>query len=63
MNIKTEYVNPPIPDRRWDWRAWIEGEEDGLEGWGRSEEAAILDLKETYDLYDWSIFNAPDART
>ena len=31
MNIKTEYVNPPIPDRRWDWRAWIEGEEDGLE--------------------------------
>jgi hypothetical protein len=36
----------PIPDRRWDWYAYLEGsdEETGLRGWGRTEQEAINDL-------------------
>jgi hypothetical protein len=38
-------VYPPIPDRRWDWCAWHDGdEEDGHCGWGTTPEQAIADL-------------------
>ena len=45
LNIKTEFVNPPIPDRSHDWAAWYdEYEEEGC-GFGKTEEEAIEDLK------------------
>jgi hypothetical protein len=46
MNIKTSYIDPPIPYRHWDWVACIDGqEEDGINGYGRTEAEAIQDLK------------------
>lgn len=44
--IITAFVHPPIPDRNSDWCAYYDGDEDGQRGWGLSEEAAVLDLKE-----------------
>jgi hypothetical protein len=44
--IKTSFVYPPIPLRDYDWCATFEGHEPGgLIGYGRTEEAAIADLK------------------
>lgn len=43
--IITEYVYPPIPDRRWDWRATREGWDLGEPiGEGPTKQAAIDDL-------------------
>jgi hypothetical protein len=45
MNIKTEYVYPPIPVRDLDWQACVEGWEPGDPiGVGATEKAAIADL-------------------
>ena len=45
--IITIHAYPPIPIRDWDWCAYREGrEEDGNYGWGRTEGAAIEDLKQ-----------------
>lgn len=45
--ISTEFINPPIPPRKFDWRAWFEGtEEVGPFGYGTTEQAAIADLQE-----------------
>lgn len=36
---------PPIPDRRSDWCAYPDGEEEnGRYGWGRTEDEAVADL-------------------
>ncbi len=43
--IVTEYVYPPIPIRKFDWRAWFEDEPEGLIGWGSTEKLAIKDLE------------------
>lgn len=45
--IKTAHNYPPIPVRHMDWAAWYddEGEEAGNYGYGRTEEAAIYDLR------------------
>lgn len=43
--IITTHVYPPIPDRRNDWSAHFDGEEEGLAGWGRTEAEAVEDLK------------------
>ena len=51
MKIVTNFVYPPIPDRRFDWSAVTE-DYDGAEdahcpvGWGRTEAEAIADLLE-----------------
>lgn len=43
--IKTECIAPPVPDRRFDWQAWEDGhEEQGLYGYGRTEQEAVADL-------------------
>jgi hypothetical protein len=40
---------PPIPDRRFDWRAYIDGdEESGKYGYGQTEAEAIADFAETW---------------
>jgi predicted RNase H-like HicB family nuclease len=47
MNIKTEYYPKPIPDRRFDWDAWvIDADEDSPIGHGETKEDAIEDLKQ-----------------
>ena len=50
MNIKTEYVFPPIPYRGSDWVAYLADEDYDPEhhlpvGWGATEQEAIEDLK------------------
>lgn len=47
--IVTTHVYPPIPERGWDWCAHFEGddpdpERNRVEGWGKTEFAAIKDL-------------------
>lgn len=44
--IKTEYIFPSIPIRWKDWLAYYDGQEEGPQGWGRTEQEAIKDLKE-----------------
>lgn len=49
MKISTEYVYPPIPDRRFDWCATDDDTYDGAGspiGWGSTEQEAIADLLE-----------------
>jgi hypothetical protein len=41
MNILTAYTHPPIPDRRFDWAAWVKGEEETLSARGPTEQEAI----------------------
>lgn len=49
--IVTSFVYPPIPRRDHDWCAHYEGEEEkGGYGWGRTEQEAIDDLIDNYDL-------------
>lgn len=44
--IVTSHVCPPIPWRNFDWCAYEDGhEEDGLRGWGATEQEAIEDLQ------------------
>ena len=53
MKIRTENICPPIPDRRHDWTAWVDGkEEDGPYGYGPTEQDAINDLKEHLELIE-----------
>jgi len=44
--IITDFVYPPIPDRRTDWCAYRDGDEEteSAYGWGATEEEAIADL-------------------
>ena len=43
INVVCEY--PPIPDRRFDWCAYFDGEEEtGRYGWGETAEAALRAL-------------------
>jgi len=48
----THHVFPPIPIRTSDWCAYYDdiGPEDGPCGWGATEEDAIRDLKENFDV-------------
>lgn len=48
--IVTRFINPAIPDRRCDWVAYREGQEEKLDyGYGRTEREAILDLLDNED--------------
>ena len=45
--LRTEYVRPPIPTNRFDWMAFIDGdEEEGPTGRGPTELEAVKDLCE-----------------
>jgi len=45
IEIKTEYVYPPIPTRSFDWAAYLDGYEPGaVYGQGPSKEIAVADL-------------------
>lgn len=48
LRIRTELVKPPIPTHRYDWAAWIDGEEESnIQGRGATESDAIAELLET----------------
>ena len=59
-NIKTQYVNPPIPSRSFDWMAWDDNTYDGAPdsitrnqiGHGQTEQAAIADLMEHFEQHE-----------
>ncbi len=43
--VITSHIFPPIPDRRYDWCAYHDGEEEtGHYGYGRTEQEALDDL-------------------
>ena len=45
FKIVVNYIYPPIPDRRHDWCAYVDGwEEDGPYGWGATKFSALMDL-------------------
>lgn len=45
-DIVLRQVFPPIPDRRFDWAAWHDGEEEeNHSGWGATPEEALADLE------------------
>ena len=46
--VKTQFINPPIPIRSFDWIAWFDGEEDSsFTGHGKTEEEAKNNLKDS----------------
>lgn len=48
-HIVTSCQFPPIPDRRFDWCAHFDGdEESGVYGYGATEAEAIADFVENY---------------
>ena len=45
LDITTEYIHPPIPNRNFDWLAALgDGGPDCVTGQGSTEREAILDL-------------------
>lgn len=49
-DVVTQYICPPIPDRRWDWCAYRKGEEEsGNYGWGRTAQEAVEELEAMYE--------------
>ena len=45
MKIITQQINPPIPQTQFDWCAVFDSYEPGdPQGWGESEDQAIVDL-------------------
>jgi hypothetical protein len=46
--FRFKYEFPPIPDRRFDWYAWRnrDDDENTIRGWGPSKEEALKDLLE-----------------
>jgi hypothetical protein len=48
--IVTTFVYPPIPDRRFDYSARYDGDDEGPCGWGRTEQEAINDLLDNFPI-------------
>ena len=47
MKIITQQINPPIPLTNWDWCAVFDNYDEGdLQGFGETEDKAIVDLME-----------------
>lgn len=43
--VKTNFIYPPIPIRKFDWIAWFDGyEETKIAGYGETEAEAVSDL-------------------
>jgi hypothetical protein len=52
--ILTSFIRPPIPIRGFDWVAWIDGEEEGHRGHGKTEKEAIEELQNLQAQFDES---------
>ena len=69
--VKTEFWAKPMPDRRCDWAAWVDGHEELCTAYGPTEEAALaelaMDLEDLRDRPDLAALvrehmrSAPDA--
>ena len=47
MKVITEYIRPPVPSTKYDWTAYIDGEEEsGPTGYGPTEAEALRDLSQ-----------------
>lgn len=46
--IVTSHIYPPIPIRDYDWMAWFDENEEGPQGFGRTETEAKADLLDNY---------------
>lgn len=59
--IVTVHEYPPIPDRRFDWIAHYEGDEEhGPRGYGATEAEAIADLSNNWcEGIDFILFGEP----
>ncbi|WP_300396353.1 hypothetical protein [Henriciella sp.] len=60
QKLALEYLNPPIPDRRFDWGAFIEGDEErGYLGFGGTPTEAVAEaLANDPDFFheeDWTV--------
>ena len=54
LKIITQFINPPIPIRGKDWRAYIDGDEETRRyGEGPTEYEAVSDLLEQYGDCYW----------
>lgn len=50
-DVRTSFVEPPIPTNAFDWQAWLDGAEESIPfGTGSTEAKAIADLKEIIEL-------------
>lgn len=45
-SVITKCEPPPIPVRRFDWHAYIDGQEEGPTGYGHTELEAVTELAE-----------------
>lgn len=60
LRIRTNMDNPPIPTRRYDWAAWIDGEEESnIQGRGETESDAVAELLQT--LEEQSLYAQPTS--
>lgn len=46
MRILISCLYPPIPIRTCDYCAWVDGNEEGIRGFGPTAASALLDLAE-----------------
>jgi len=47
MTVETEFIRPPVPSTKYDWMAYVKGEEDSMPvGYGPTEAEALRDLAE-----------------
>jgi hypothetical protein len=42
--VKTDYWRKPIPTDKFDWSAWVDGQEEWGSGFGPTEQDAVADL-------------------
>ena len=49
MKILTNKCPTPLPNRNFDWKAWLEDTEGRPTGYGATEQSAIDDLKRILD--------------
>ena len=61
--IRTSFINPPIPIRGFDWVAWIDGEEEGHRGHGCTEQEAKDELGNLLAQFDAESAALVDRRT
>jgi hypothetical protein len=50
MGILFDNINPPVPDRRFDWGAYRDGEEEcGMIAYGRTQQECAIHALEDLD--------------
>jgi hypothetical protein len=53
MKIIVEFIRHPIPDRKYDWTAYVDGDEElRLNGYGSTWQEAVKEMLENYEMSD-----------